>query len=108
MPSSSLFDSQQSHNFFRVKIINVAEVNQRAWLKESGQWLESVDRSHLVLASGKLQLQKSPESPFFLPPGHLAAVEGGCAFFLRHRQEDGVFSGPLPGTFLSVPNIESR
>ena len=28
------------------KIIDVAEVNQRRWLEESGQWLENVDRTH--------------------------------------------------------------
>ena len=26
-------------------------VNKRGWLEESGQWLESVDWTHLVLAS---------------------------------------------------------
>ena len=35
------------------KIIDIAEVNQWRWLEESGQWLENVDRTHLVLASGK-------------------------------------------------------
>ena len=42
----------------RRKIINIAEVNQHHWLEESGQWLENVDRTHLVLASGKPVLQK--------------------------------------------------
>ena len=28
------------------------------WLAESGQWLENVDQTHLVLASGKPVLQK--------------------------------------------------
>ena len=46
-------------NFFRGKIINVAVVNQRRWLEESGQWLENVYRTHLVLASGKPVLQKN-------------------------------------------------
>ena len=40
------------------KIVNVAEGNQWRWLEESGQWLESVDLNHLVLASGKLVLPK--------------------------------------------------
>ena len=44
--------------FIRRKIINVAEVNQRRCLEESGQWLENVDPTHLVLASGKPVLQK--------------------------------------------------
>ena len=33
------------------KIVNVAEVNQRPCLEESGQWLENVNQTHLVLAS---------------------------------------------------------
>ena len=37
-----------------LKIVNVAEANQRRCLEESGHWLENVDRAHLVLASGKL------------------------------------------------------
>ena len=41
------------------KIVDVAEVNQRHRLDESGQWLESVYRTHLVLASGKLVRKKS-------------------------------------------------
>ena len=46
-------------DFFSVrKIVDVAEVNQRCCLDESGQWLEDVDQTHLVLASGKLVLQK--------------------------------------------------
>ena len=43
---------------FKGKIINVAEVNQRRWLEKSGQWLENVDQTHLVQASGKPVLQK--------------------------------------------------
>ena len=49
---------QHSPKNFRGKFIAVAEVNQRRWLEESGQWLENVDRTHLVLASGKPVLQK--------------------------------------------------
>ena len=40
-------------------MINVAVVNQRHWSEESGQWLENIDRTHLVLASGKPVLQKA-------------------------------------------------
>ena len=40
------------------KIVNVAEVNERRWLEESGRWLENVDRTHVVLASGNPVLQK--------------------------------------------------
>ena len=47
-------------NFFsKEKIVNVAEVNQRRCLEETGQWLENVDRTHLVLASGKLVQHKN-------------------------------------------------
>ena len=49
-PSSQQFDSQ--------KIVNVAEVNQRHSLEESGQRLKNVDQSYLVLVSGRLVLQK--------------------------------------------------
>ena len=34
----------------RGKIINVAEVSQQRWIEESGQCLENVDWTHLVLA----------------------------------------------------------
>ena len=36
----------------------LAEVNPRRCLEESEQWLENVDRTHLVLACGNLALQK--------------------------------------------------
>ena len=39
-------------------IVNVAEVNQQSCFEEKGQWLDDVDKAHLVLASGKLVLQK--------------------------------------------------
>ena len=39
-------------------IPDVAEINRRRWLEESGQRLENVDRTHLVLASGKQVLLK--------------------------------------------------
>ena len=58
-PSYPQFDSQHSRKFFRGKIINVAQVNQQRCLEESGQWLENVDQTHLVLGSGKLEQQKS-------------------------------------------------
>ena len=40
--------------FFRRKIIDVAEVNQRSWFEKLGQWLENVDLTHLVLVNGKV------------------------------------------------------
>ena len=43
---------------FEHKIVNVVEVNQRLCLEESGQWLENIDQTHLVLAGGKLVQQK--------------------------------------------------
>ena len=44
--------------FSEEKIVNVAEVNLRGSLEENGLWIENVDRTNLVLASGKLVLQK--------------------------------------------------
>ena len=42
-----------------VPIIKVVDVKSAARLEESGQWLENVVRTHLVLVSGKPVLQKS-------------------------------------------------
>ena len=56
-PSCPGFDSQRPKFFSVEKIVDVAEVNQWHCLQESGQWLENVGRTHLVLASGKLVLQ---------------------------------------------------
>ena len=39
-------------------MINVAELNQLWWLKESDQGLENVDQTHLELVSAKPILQK--------------------------------------------------
>ena len=58
-PKCPVFDSQHSQKIFRGKNINVAEVNQQRRLRESGQWLENVDQTHLVLACGKPVLQKN-------------------------------------------------
>ena len=38
---------------------DVAEIYRWCWFEESGQWLENVYQTHLVLASGKLVLQKT-------------------------------------------------
>ena len=53
---ASMFDSRRSQKF------SIAEINQWRWLVESGHWLENIDRTHLVLVSGKPVLQKI-ESP---------------------------------------------
>ena len=58
-PSCLRFDFQHSQKFSMEKIVNVAEINQQRCLVESGQWLENADRTHLVLAIGKLVLQKN-------------------------------------------------
>ena len=47
--------------FFRGNIVDVAEVNQWRRYEENGQWLENVDQTHVVLASGKL-VQKGLKS----------------------------------------------
>ena len=44
------------------KFVSLAEANQQHCLEESGQWLENVDRTHLVPASGKQVPQKRIES----------------------------------------------
>ena len=45
--------------FLEGKIVDVAENKQRRCLKESGQWFENVDRTHLELVSiGKIGLLK--------------------------------------------------
>ena len=38
--------------------MNVVKVSQWRWIEESGQWLENIDQTHLVLASGKPVLPK--------------------------------------------------
>ena len=57
-PSCHRLDSQHSQIFLEIKFVHLAEINQWRCLEESGQWLENVDGTHLVLASGKLELQK--------------------------------------------------
>ena len=44
--------------FSEEQIDNIADVNQLCCQEESGQWLANVVRTHLVLATGKLALQK--------------------------------------------------
>ena len=52
-PTCSGFESQHPQFFSGGKIVDdVAEVNKGGCLKESGLWLENVDQTHLVLASG--------------------------------------------------------
>ena len=46
-------------NFSKEKIINVAEFNPWHWLEESGQWLENVDQTHIVLPNGKPVAQQN-------------------------------------------------
>ena len=60
-PSCPGFNSQHSPKNVIGKSVNVANVNQWHCLKESGQWLEKVDQTRLVLISGKIVLQKDVE-----------------------------------------------
>ena len=53
-PICPWFAPNDSLKILRGKIVNVAEVNQRLYLEESGQLLENVVQTQLVLASGKL------------------------------------------------------
>ena len=48
-PSCPAFDYKCLQKIYVPKVVNIAEVNQ---------WLEEVAQTHLVLASGKLMLQK--------------------------------------------------
>ena len=57
-PSGQGFDSQHARYFSEEKNIDGALVKQWQWLEEKGQWLENVDRTHLVLGSGKPVLPK--------------------------------------------------
>ena len=56
-------------NFF-----DVPEIYRRHWLEKSGQRLENVDRTHLVLASGKPVLQETRRS--IAPTIYLNPSEG--------------------------------
>ena len=60
------FDSQNSHKFFRGKIVDVTEVNQQHSLEDIRQWLENVDPTNIVLASAtkKKQLRSGPSFVF--------------------------------------------
>ena len=59
------------------KIVNVVAVNQWHCREERGQWLENVDGTHPVLASGKLVLQnKKAKHPTVL--NHLSSFHTGC------------------------------
>ena len=55
----SRFDKRGRGAAFPKIYFNVAEFSRRRWLEEGGQSLENVDRTHLVMASEKLVLQKS-------------------------------------------------
>ena len=57
-PSSLGFNSKRFKKFSSGKIVDVAEENQWRKLQESRQWLKYVDRTYLVLVSGKIVLQK--------------------------------------------------
>ena len=52
------FDPRHSQKLFEGKMINVSQSHQWRWLEASGQWLENVDRTHLVLDCRKPILQK--------------------------------------------------
>ena len=52
------FNYLHSRKKFQTKIFDVAEVNQQRCFGENGQCLENFYQTHLVLASGKLVLQK--------------------------------------------------
>ena len=49
---------------FRRKIIDIAEVNQRLWLEESGQWPENLVPASGKPVSQKAYLEQSPKANF--------------------------------------------
>ena len=71
----------------RKKIVDAAEVNQRCCVQESGKWLEDVDWTHLVLASGKLVLQnRKQESRLKLVTScHCCSATAVSILCLRHN-----------------------
>ena len=56
-------EPQVQFGFSEEFFLDVTEVYQRRWLEQSGQWLENVDRTHLVLGSGKPELQNKFKGP---------------------------------------------
>ena len=72
---------QASQKNFRGNITDVAEVIQRRWLEESGQWFENVVWTHLVLAGGKPEVKKQ-----------LPGRQEGCRCRRRPRRS----SWPVP------------
>ena len=73
-PSCPSSDPSSPKIFSEEKIVDVAEVNEWRCFEESEQWLENVDRTHLVFASGKLVLQNVRE------------VVGSCPFCHHFRK----------------------
>ena len=57
-PGVTVFTKKNS----KEKIVDVAGINHLCCLEKSGRWLENVDPTHLVLASGKLVLKKHSPS----------------------------------------------
>ena len=66
------------------KKVDLVEVNQGHCLEESGQWLENVDQTHLVLASGNRVLKKrQPWSKTFRLIGFSAGRRKDEILFLQ-------------------------
>ena len=83
--SSPEFQFQHSIKFFRGKNCWLAKVNQQRRLEASGQRPTKVDLAHLVLASGKLVVQKE----------YLSSISGTSwaicfmHMMLTYHQKDG-------------------
>ena len=58
-PTCPRFDSKHPRISLEEKIIDVAEINPWHCLEESGQWLENLDQTHIMLHSGKPALQSN-------------------------------------------------
>ena len=86
------------------------EVDQQRWLEESGQWLENVDRTHLVLASGKPVLQKKISQcykpnlvPFFLTRATPSRTRATCVPSCQRTTSSSLKTSPFGSTHLILP-----
>ena len=97
-------DSQHSRNYFRGKLIGVTQINYGRWFEESGQWLENVDQTHIVLASGKPQQEKRKRSSLATNWASLSMMflrslsAGGCGKSMMETRMNETVSRINPGS----------
>ena len=90
--------------FFRGIIVNVAEVNQQCYLEESGQWIENVDQTHLVLDSGKASATK--KSCWVVDPWTRPSSGYSCPFQRKRTLVEMV--GQLVKKMFLVKDVEKK